>query len=221
MQTTLRNAFLGLCIGASFLLALSYPLRAQGIAASSGDISGNVGFSSLTGVDGNKHVNFGGSAGINLWRQITILGEYTYMPMGTLTESSTGGNGIPMPDFGSLSYQTIGGAARFNMSGSRIVIPYAIVGFGYARQSASATLLPGAGIGVLGGSSSSYNGEYMNFGGGASIFLGKHYGLRPEFRYERQEFYASGNSAGQNVALGTVSFFYQFGGIGKKRKQAQ
>jgi hypothetical protein len=212
MQTILKNAFLGLCIGVSFLLAFSYPLRAQGIAAGSGDISGNVGFSSLTGADGNKHINFGGSAGINLSRQITILGEYTYMPMGTLTD--TGGIGAAAS--GSLSYQTVGGAARFNMRASRTVVAYGVVGFGYARQSASVSLV-GAGVGVF-PASGSLSGDYVNLGGGASIFLGKRYGLRPEFRYERQEFYASGNSAGQNVALGTVSFFYQFGGIGKKRK---
>jgi hypothetical protein len=212
MQTILKNAFLGLCIAASFLLALSYPVRAQGSAAGSGDISGNVGFSSLTGADGNKHVNLGGSAGINLSHQITILGEYTYMPMGTLTD--TGGIGAAAS--GSLSYQTIGGAARFNMRGSGIVVPYGIVGFGYARQSASVSLV-GAGVGVF-PARGSLSGDYVNFGGGASIFLGKRFGLRPEFRYERQEFYVSGNSAGQNIALGAVSVFYQFGGIGKKGK---
>jgi hypothetical protein len=156
-----------------------------------GDIAGNAGYSNLTGIDNNKHVNFGFSGGANLTHRVTVLAEYNYLPMGSLNA----------PDGASASgdYQQIGGAARFNLFSSKRVVPYAVVGYGYARQSRK-----------INGGSTSLNGDYVNGGGGANFYLGRNWGVRPEFRYERQEFYAQGQSAGQNVAWGTAGIFYQF-----------
>jgi hypothetical protein len=203
MQTVSKNALVHSCFIAVFLLLLSSPVWAQGIVSHSGDVAGTVGFSNLTGVDGNKHVNFGGSGGINLTDHLTVLGEYTYLPMGSVNLDGASASG---------SYQQFGGAARFNLGKSTKVVPYALGAFGYARQSANIS------IAGFGSGSGSLNGDYFGLGGGASIYLHKGLGVRPEFRYERQEFYQSGSSAGQNVALGTVSVFYQWGGQGNGNK---
>jgi hypothetical protein len=61
---------------------------------------------------------------------------------------------------------------------------------------------------------------YVAAGGGASFYVGHGFGIRPEFRYERQQFAAtvvdgiSISGGGQNDLRATVALFYQFGGRG-------
>ncbi len=210
MKASLKNVFVGLCSAAFLLLFLSNPVQAQGILGHSADLAGNIGFSNLTGVDNNKHINFGGSFGFNPSSRATILAEYSYLPMGSVSASSGGTSASVNGD-----YQQFGAAGHFNLGSAKTVVPYALVAFGYARCTAGLTVSV-SGSGSASGSGS-LNGDYIGFGGGASIFFGKGFGLRPEFRYERQDFYVSGQSLSQNVALGTTSLFYQFGGKGKKK----
>jgi hypothetical protein len=208
------KAILGSFVTVS-LLALASPARSQGVVPRSGDLSGTFGYSNLTGVDGNKHINFGATAGVNLSSSITVCGEYGYLPMGSAPASQyvSGVTGSVNGD-----YQQFGGAARLNLGSSKHIVPYGVVSFGYARLSAGASVtVAGAGSGS---GSASLNGDYVGFGGGASIYLGKGVGVRPDFRYERQVFYSAGTSAGQNVALVTGSLFYQWGGHGKKKQTA-
>jgi hypothetical protein len=211
MQRINRSSLAFYTVLAVALLVSSCPVRAQGVVAGSGEVAGTVGWSNLTGVDGNKHINFGGSAGANLTPSVTVFGEYLYLPMGSVSESVSGASAS-----GSGDYQQFGGGARFNFASSKIVVPYAVAAFGYARLSANATVTV-TGVGS-GSASAALNGDYIGFGGGASIYFGKGFGARPEFRYERQEFYSGGSSAGQNVVLVTGSLFYQWGGGEKKKK---
>ena len=93
------------------------------------------------------------------------------------------------------------------------VIPYVLVAGGGLSETA---------VGTSGGmkvtASQNGFGYYIGFGGGASIYAGPNWGIRPEFRYERQHFNSTtiGGSPiaaySQNYILGTVSVFYQFGG---------
>ena len=64
------------------------------------------------------------------------------------------------------------------------------------------------------------DGYYVNFGGGASCYVGKNWGIRPEVRYERQHtVYGPANETlTANVVDLSGSIFYQFGGTGKKKK---
>jgi hypothetical protein len=57
----------------------------------------------------------------------------------------------------------------------------------------------------------------VNFGGGASYYLGNHWGIRPEFRYELQHAWYKGPAEilTSNVADLSGSIFFQFGGTGK------
>lgn len=181
---------------ASFLVAIACPVKGQ-VLAHSGDISGYVGYGhgnyETSGVGAtNNHIEYGGSGGINVSPSITVLGEYGFMPMGKYS-------GV------NFKTQLFGGAARFNFGNSKRAVPYAVFALGGNR-------FTGAESGV----SVSANGYYTGFGGGASIYFGRNWGTRPEFRYERQSLTFSGINAGTNVILGSCSLFFQFGGQGKQ-----
>ena len=200
MQLSLKKTVVRPLLTPLFLIALTTSISAQptpdfgkGVVAHSADIAGNVGFSNLTGADGNKHINFGGSAGVNLSPNVTILGEYAFMPMGSLS-------GV------AFNTQLVGAATRFNILASKRLVPYALVGFGFDRLNGSES-----------GVSVSANGSYVAVGGGASFYLGKSWGIRPEFRWERQEVTFAGLIANTNVAFGSGSFFFQWGGRGKQK----
>jgi len=204
MHASLKKAIVRSSSTLTILLAVSASIWAQsvsdnggGITSGSVDVSGNVGFSNLTGADNNKHVNFGGAGGVNLSPRITLLGEYTYMPMGSLT-------GV------AFNTQLVGVATRLNFGSFKRVVPYAVVGFGFDRLNGSES-----------GVSVSANGSYAAVGGGASLYLGKSWGIRPEFRWERQEVTFSGLISDTNVVLGNASVFFQWGGRGKKKMSQQ
>ena len=186
------------------LLTLSSPLRAQ-VVARSVDVSGNIGFSNLSGsetVDTKKHVAFGGAGAYNFNRMSSLGFEYSYQMLGSETQ-----NGVKL----SGHIQSYGGVYRVSLIKSKGVVPYDLVAGGGLSETAV-----GSGGGIK--ASASQNGYYIGFGGGASIYAGPHWGIRPEFRYERQQFLATTiNGAqiatyGQNYILGTVSLFCQFGG---------
>ena len=113
---------------------------------------------------------------------------------------------------GSEHIQTYGGVARFSFCDSAIV-PYAVVGFGGVNGKVVASY---QGLSA----SEGQNGYYFAFGGGTTIFVGPRWGIRPEFRYERDQFLANSQFAagGQNVPQFLVSVFYQFGGRLSQKK---
>jgi hypothetical protein len=199
MQRFVENAVVGLCIAATFLLFSS--IAGAQVLANSGEVAGTVGYdhTSMTNNNppaGNPTSNhfFSGSGGYNMTRHITALGEYKFDPLAA-----------PPLDTFTWHSQLYGGAVRYNFTPSRKIVPYAIVGIGYYQLTAS---MPG----VIENAS----GYYVNFGGGASYYLGKHWGIRPEFRYERQHAGYKGEILTSNVADLSGSIFYQFGGTGNK-----
>jgi hypothetical protein len=197
-----RCTFKSFCVSITFLLAVSLPALAQGIARGSGEASGTFGYAHVNGVTSYNHFVLGGSAFYNINQYFAAGFEYKYTPLGS--ETIGGVNGTE-------HLQTYGGAARFAFSGSGRAVPYAVVGFGAVDEKAIASYQ-----GVS--ESASQGGYYVSFGGGATIFGGQNWGVRPEFRFERQQF--DGTSVGglpvaafgQNDVQGTVSVFYQFGG---------
>jgi hypothetical protein len=52
------------------------------------------------------------------------------------------------------------------------------------------------------------NSVYSGFGGGVRVYVGEHWGVKPEVRYQR---YLSSVAQGTNSVLYTVGIFYQFG----------
>jgi hypothetical protein len=203
VKTFVKNAVAGLVLSALILVVISAPVRAQ-VLAHSGEVAGTVGsdYTSMTSVDPASDILptsqyfLSGSSGFNVTPYITALAEYKYDPLVAVSGS---------PD--KWHSQLSGAAARFNFMPSKKVVPYAIVGVGYYRLTVS-----------FSGITQVADGYYVNGGGGASIYFGPHWGIRPEIRYERQHATYGSQIITSNVADESVSIFYQFGGTGKKKK---
>ena len=199
MRCTLKS----FCVSLVFLLAVSSPVWAQGIAAGSGEVTGNFGYAHVNGITSKNHVSFGSSVVYDLNQIVALGGEYNYQPLG----SETIYPGIT----GTAHLQTYGGVARFSLTKSPSVVPYALAGFGGTDLS-TAVSVQNITFGV------SQKGCYFASGGGATIFACPRWGIRPELRYERQQFNSttigvdSVGSFGQNDVQATVSVFYQFRG---------
>jgi len=196
MEISFKKVLAGLFFSAIFLLIVSAPARTQ-VLARSGEVAGTVGYDhtvySPSGGPTSTHF-FGASGGYNLTPQVTVLGEYKYDPL----NFSEGG--ITYHD------QLFGGAARYNFLSSERIVPFAVAGVGSFRMTASEGSL-----------SVSNNGYYFNFGGGASIYLARNWGVRPEYRWERQHDDLTGMVAIGHVSNLSASIFYQFGGRGKRK----
>ena len=188
-----------------FLSALSVCSRAQGVMRNSFDVSANGGITNLDGVDNKKgHGSFGFAAGYSAGSRATLSAEYNYLMLGSLTVNGATGK---------EDLQLYGAGLRIAIVNTRLVVPYVVVAGGGNRLGATAT---------SGGASSSasQSGGYFGAGGGVSLYVGHGFGVRPEFRYERQQFKAttvggfSVAGGGQNDVRATVALFYQFGGRG-------
>jgi Outer membrane protein beta-barrel domain len=197
MQSLFKNSLIRQCFALLFVLALFAPAAVQAqVKKFSGDVSANVGFNNLTGIDGKKHPEFGFSGGFNVIKQLAIVGEFNYLPQGSATQSNINVN---------ANYQFYGAAVRYSPFPNYRVVPFISYGEGYARVAASASA----------GSSSAHaslNGSYFGFGGGGSIYITHNLGLRPEFRWDRQTYTQNGNSASQNDVRGMIAVFFQWGG---------
>ena len=185
------------------LWAQSTPRSASpGIRAGSGDAGFNVGWSNLPSKLENtrSYPIVGASGGINLSRHVAAIGEYSYQFM-----SEIGGV--------SPHTQLLGGAARVSLRGNRVV-PYLLLGGGGASLAASETY---TGPSLISSISASAHGGYFAAAGGATIFIGRSWGIRPEFRYG----YVSLSYAGQSDQVNSVQIdsgvFFQFGGRSSKK----
>jgi hypothetical protein len=108
---------------------------------------------------------------------------------------------MPMGTAGGASYkqQQYGGAIHYNLLNVGRVGSYFVGAFHGDRLTAS-------GLGTA-------NGYDMDMGGGWIFFCGNNWGVRPEVRAAREHF----DGLSEVYVSGTVSFFYQFGGKGKKK----
>jgi len=195
VKTFVRNAIAGFVIPALFLVVMSSPVRAQ-VLAHSGDVAGYAGYLHVNWnhfLPSDNHAVYHIDGGYNLTPHVELLGEWAYGPLAS--ESGT-----------TLKTQIYGGGAHFNLMPDKKFVPYALVTFGGDRNTASGF-----------GSSISYTGYYFGVGGGASYYVGKHWGVRPEFRYVRAQFGVSGVSENANAETIKGGVFYQFGGTGKKK----
>ncbi|MGA9069101.1 MAG: outer membrane beta-barrel protein [Terracidiphilus sp.] len=199
MKSIIKSVFVGLCATA-LLLALSNSAQAQ-VASGSGELAVNGGWNNNLGTvnsDGTVSKNaysFGGSAGYNLSENIAVLGEYQYVPEGS---------------FDTVTWKTqfYGGALRYAYGSSKFS-PYVLIGGGGVATTLSS-----------GNESASVSGEYIAFGGGVSIFLGKNWGIRPEFRYNDLFSSSNGTTTTQGVPQLTGGLFFQFGGEQSSKKKA-
>jgi hypothetical protein len=200
------------CASVIFLLAASAPVLAQGIATGSIDAAGTFGYARVPGETSNNHVALGGS-GLYNFNQVVAAGfEYKYTPLGSNTTPYATINGILVTGTTYTEHlQTYGGVVRISCSGSSDVVPYAVFGFGGANLHSLASV-------GSNGLADGQGGLYYAFGSGLTIFPGPRWGIRPEVRYERQQFHHGGYAGlpqaafGQNDVQAIVTVFYQFGG---------
>lgn len=165
------------------------------VAPHSGDAGFNAGWNNAGRLQSNGTIStsafsYGGSGGYNLSENIAVLGEFQYIPEGSYDKVSA-------------NTQLYGGLMRYTF-GMGKVAPYILVGGGGSRGSLGTS-----------GLSVSVGGGYVGFGGGASIFLGKNWGIRPEFRFNDVFFSAAGTTANARMYQATGGVFFQFGGKGK------
>ena len=206
IRNFMKNTFWGMCVCAFFLMTTTMG-RTQGVVPRAGDLSVSAFSNNQDGIDGKKHVGIGAAYTYNLSRSVSVAAEYSYQGMGSVS-ASIGGYSVS----GSERYQKFGGAARWNLGNAHHIVPYFVVGAGYLHGSARAS------VSGYGSASASGNGDYAGGGGGINLFLTRNMGIRPEFRYERGEFYSNGQSAGTNVPVYGASVFFQFGGKAKSSK---
>ena len=191
-----RNFFVCCCFAACFLLTLPSHLQAQ-VLAHSGDAGFNAGMNNAgtlqsNGTIGTFAYSYGGSAGYNLSEHTAVLGEFQYIPEGSYS-------GV------SANNQLYGGLMRYSFGNGKVA-PYVLVGGGGSRATFATS-----------GVSLSVSGGYVGFGGGASIFLGKNWGVRPEFRYNDVFYTGGGTTSSARMYQITGGVFFQFGGEQKSK----
>lgn len=189
------SAIVSICLVVGVSLVLSVPAWSQ-VNAGSGEVSANIGFNNLTGIDNNKHVEFGFGAGYNFNKAFALLGEYNYLPQGSITVSGVNGG---------AHYLLYGAAARFSAPTSGRFVPFVVFGGGGAQAAVKAS---SSGVSVT----ASMNGTYVTLGGGASVYLNPNLGMRGEYRWDDQRYSQSGVTTTQSDSRGLISLFYQWGG---------
>jgi hypothetical protein len=191
LKSFVKHVLAGLSLSA-LLFLVTTTAQAQ-VLAQSGDIAGHVGYVNVNWnnlLPSDNHAVYRIDGGYNVIPYLTVLGEWAYGPL-----ASEGGS--------TINTQIFGGGARFNLMPSKKLVPYGIVTFGNDRNTLSG-----------GGSSTTYSGYYFGVGGGASYYIGRHWGVRPEFRYVRAEFNVGGVNETADAMAVTGGAFYQFGGKG-------
>ena len=186
------------------VLTLSAPAIAQGPRARSGEVAGVFGWESLKGIDDKTHVLFGASGGFNASERVQVFGEYTYLPLGSMSIVVVSAKG---------KAHLIGGGIRVHFGGaSSRVNPFVVGAGGFSR----ATITINTPVSPI---SASGSGGYFGGGGGVSLFLGRNWGVRPEARFERLQWSTLSMSSinfpggeGANVFTVRASLFFQFGG---------
>lgn len=158
-----------------------------------GEVSGFAGMVSVRN-GGATHGNFGGTMGANLGRFVHLFGEVSYMSTGKGTYATAGGR--LMNYGGGVQIRIPTGAARIE--------PYGLITLGYGRSKGDYS------------SSDSIHNAYNGAGGGARVFIGRRWGIKPEFRI--QKYYGIHLSSDDpfmdrgHVITATAGVFFQFGG---------
>ena len=169
----------------------------------SAEIDGFGGGITLNG-GGGTHGLYGGSAGFGIGSNLHLFGEFSYSTLASTAFSTTSG-GITVTGNASVNLVNYGGGADYSFGSSRLR-PYVIVAVGGGHFYASGS---GSGNGVSANASMTVANSFdTGVGGGVRMYVGKHWGFKPEIRYQR---YQSSQLSG-NTALYTVGLFYQFGG---------
>ncbi|HXB61291.1 MAG TPA: outer membrane beta-barrel protein [Acidobacteriaceae bacterium] len=170
----------------AFSSSLHTPVQG-GVKARSVDASVDAGVNNVGIIQDKAHDEFGFSGGYSFIKQLTLSGEFSYLPL------SAGNANLDIGLYGvNLRYFPL--AHPFDTTR---IVPYMIVGEGYAHY------------GSTGGS---LNGSYFGLGAGTSFYITDNFGIRPEYRWEDLQYNASYQNFYSNASHFTIAAFYQWGG---------
>ena len=166
------------------------------------EVAGFGGGTTIAGGVGT-HAVVGGSASIRVIEHLHIFGEFSLVPLAStsLSDSSTG---VTVNAHGTDRLYNFGGGVDYGFGSSKRVVPYVLVAAGVGHESASATATASGYSATVNMTS---NSVYLGVGGGVRLYAGDHWGVKPEFRFQRY----TASSGGSNSAVFTVGLFYQFG----------
>jgi len=173
--------------------------------AAGAEISGFGGGITLDGA-GGTHDLFGGSAAYRLGDNVHLLGEFSYSTLAS-SAFSTNSGGVTVTGNASVNLASFGGGADYSFGSSTSKLrPYltGALGLGHFYGSGSGTGSNGVSASVSVGLT---NALYTGAGGGIRLYVGKHWGFKPEVRYQRYQ----SSLIKSNTAVYTVGLFYQFG----------
>ena len=185
------------------LVAASILCFAAPIWAADGEVSATGGVNTMDGGVGT-HGLYGGNAGFRFDGRVYVFGEGNWAQLASVTEQSSS-SGTNITANGAVDLASFGGGFDYSFGSSRRIVPYIVtaagIGHFYAKGSGS-----GGGVSAT-VSFPVTNDAYYGFGGGARIFFGPKWGIKPEFRYQRYQ----GSLLTVNSYISTVSLFFRFG----------
>ena len=207
----MSSTFLRTVVAAGVFAVAVSGASAQGLKAGSVDVAVGGGYAYLNTSDagtsdGKKnHGILDASVSYDFTKRVSLGFEYTFTPLDNETIS-----GVQLTE----RLHNYGAVARFALLPNRLVVPYAVVAGGGLSLDDKAS---------QGSVSESVNqsGGYFGIGGGANLYLHHGFGVRPEFRYQREQLSNTTfqgvvvQGSGKNEIYATASLFYQFGGRGK------
>ena len=156
---------------------------------------------------GGTHAIIGGSVGAAIVDKLRVFGEFNYAPLGS---ASFAGDveGVSVLAHVSQKLYNFGGGVEYGFGSSTRAVPYVLGAIGIGHSA-----LTGTGTGSMGSVrasadiSESSNALYFGGGGGIRLYAGQHWGIKPEFRYQRYQ----QSEGGGNTFVYTVGLFFQFG----------
>ncbi len=184
---------------------------AWGAEGGIGEVSGFGGLVSIR-QGGSNHGQFGGTVGANAGRFVHLFGEVNYMSLGSDTFQSAGNLAT-----GSDRLTNYSGGIQIRIpTGQAKVEPYGLLAFGYGRRTVDSSVYANN---TFTSNRVTEGDLYTGVGAGARVFLGRKWGIKPEFRYQS---YVNMDLKRDNpiIERGSVmtltgGIFFQFGGTTK------
>ncbi len=186
-----------LLAGASFFSAITW---ADGV-----EVSGSGGGITLDG-GGGTHAVIGATGAYRLGDHVHLFGEFSYSTLAS-SSFSTSASGVSVTGNARVKLANFGGGADYSFRSSEAKVrPYitGALGVGHFYGTGSGTGSNGVSANVSIGVT---NALYSGVGGGIRLYLGQHWGLKPEVRYQRYQ----SSLIGSNTVQYTVGLFYEFG----------
>ena len=144
----------------------------------------------------------GGRIGASASKRVLVFGEYSYAPLAGFGGSLAGGGTAVASDL-NANLMDFSGGVHVNLAPGRVA-PYVLGALGVGRLSASGTATVGTTTASFHRSDSALG---ASGGIGLRYFVGRNWGIQPEFRYTRYFF----DRAGLNDFRFAGGLFFRFG----------